>query len=116
MDPSPDPTSGPVNRQETVRAIYDLDDPTVAGEFVARLGQDLQDDDCPPEVRQLGRTIVRWRDQIAAWHHAHVSNGPTEAVILWSGHGDVVDVADGAGRARRGRVLWSLSPMFMTCS
>ena len=22
---------------------------------------------------------MRWRDQIAAWHHAHVSNGPTEA-------------------------------------
>ena len=24
--------------------------------------------------------IVRWREQIAAWHQAHVSNGPTEAV------------------------------------
>jgi hypothetical protein len=23
---------------------------------------------------------VRWRHQIAAWHAAHVSNGPTEAV------------------------------------
>jgi transposase len=32
-----------------------------------------------PEVRQLGRTMTRWRHQIAAWHHAHVSNGPTEA-------------------------------------
>jgi transposase len=28
----------------------------------------------------LGRTIVRWRDQITAWHQALVSNGPTEAV------------------------------------
>ena len=27
----------------------------------------------------MGRTIIRWRDQIAAWHKAHVSNGPTEA-------------------------------------
>ena len=35
---------------------------------------------CPPELRSLGRTIVRWRDQIVAWHHALVSNGPTEAV------------------------------------
>ena len=26
-----------------------------------------------------GRTLLRWR-QIAAWHQAHVSNGPTEAV------------------------------------
>ena len=34
----------------------------------------------PPEVRRLGRTIVRWRDQIVAWHRSHVSNGPTEAV------------------------------------
>jgi transposase len=28
----------------------------------------------------MGRTIVRWRDQIVAWHRAHVTNGPTEAV------------------------------------
>lgn len=54
-------------------------DPTVALEFVTRLGVDLQDETCPPEVRQLGRTLVRWRHQIAAWHQAHVSNGPTEA-------------------------------------
>ncbi len=27
----------------------------------------------------LGRTLLRWREQIAAWHQAHVSNGPTEA-------------------------------------
>ena len=33
-----------------------------------------------PEVRQLGRTIVRWRHQIAAWHQAQVTNGPTEAI------------------------------------
>lgn len=24
--------------------------------------------------------LGRWREQIAAWHQAHVSNGPTEAV------------------------------------
>lgn len=28
----------------------------------------------------MGRTIGRWRTQIVAWHRAHVSNGPTEAV------------------------------------
>ncbi len=39
----------------------------------------IQDESCPPEIRQLGRTLLRWRDQIAAWHQAHVSNGPTEA-------------------------------------
>ena len=34
---------------------------------------------CPIEVRSLGRTLIRWKDQIAAWHRAHVTNGPTEA-------------------------------------
>jgi transposase len=66
--------------KEVVRSIYDHHDPDLALEFVARLGADLQDDSCPPEVRQLGRTILRWRHQIAAWHHAQVSNGPTEAL------------------------------------
>ena len=48
-------------------------------EFVDGLGHDLHDKTCPPEIRRLGRTIVRWRHQIAAWHQAYVSNGPTEA-------------------------------------
>jgi transposase len=57
--------------KEVVRSIDDIAD---------QLGHDLQDESCPPEVRSLGRTIVRWRDQIVAWHHALVSNGPTEAI------------------------------------
>jgi len=65
--------------KEVVRSIYDHHDPALALEFVTRLGRDLQDESCPPEVRQLGRTLTRWRHQIAAWHQAHVSNGPTEA-------------------------------------
>lgn len=65
--------------KETVRSIYDIDDPATAAEFVARFGHDLQDDSCPPEIRQLGRTIVRWHSQISAWHRTRVSNGPTEA-------------------------------------
>jgi transposase len=64
--------------KEMVRGIYTIDDPDLAVEFVARLGHDLQDDSCPPEIRQLGRTIVRWHQQISAWHRARVSNGPTE--------------------------------------
>lgn len=66
--------------KETVRGIYNIDDPDTAAEFVTRLGHDLQDDDCPPEINKLGRTIVRWRHQISAWHQARVSNGPTEAI------------------------------------
>ena len=65
--------------KEVVRSIYDHTDPALAVEFVTRLGADLQDESCPPEIRQLGRTITKWRAQIAAWHQAHVSNGPTEA-------------------------------------
>lgn len=66
--------------KEVVRSIYDIDDPALAAEFVERLGVDLQDQSCPAELNQLGRRIVRWSAQIAAWHRAQVSNGPTEAV------------------------------------
>ena len=66
--------------KEVVRSIYDHTDAELAGAFVDRLGHDLQDASCPPEVRQLGRTIVRWRHQMVAWHRAHVTNGPTEAM------------------------------------
>src|SRR5680860_390164 len=62
-----------------VRQIYTHTDPKLAIEHVAAVGRDLRDDSCPPEVQSLGRTIIRWKDQIAAWHKAHVSNGPTEA-------------------------------------
>jgi transposase len=65
--------------KETVRSIYDHDNAKLAVQFVDRLGHDLQDESCPEEVRSLGRTLLHWRDQIAAWHTAHVSNGPTEA-------------------------------------
>ena len=66
--------------KEEVRNIYRIDDPEVAKAFTAQLGHDLQDESCPPEIRQLGRTIIRWHSQITAWHQARVSNGPTEAV------------------------------------
>jgi transposase len=53
--------------KEVVRNIYDHHDPDLAVEFVDRLGRDLQDESCPPEVRSLRRTLIRWRDEIAAW-------------------------------------------------
>ncbi len=65
--------------KEVVRSIYDIDDPAVADEFVVELAGDLQDESCPPETRQLGRTMRRWSTQITNWHRARVSNGPTEA-------------------------------------
>lgn len=65
-------------RQETLRGYY-----TQAAEesegFLDELIADMVDESMPPEVRSLGRTLHRWRDQLRAWHHAKVSNGPTEA-------------------------------------
>jgi transposase len=66
--------------KEVVRSVYAIDDPELAVEFVTQLGIDLQDESCPPEIRRLGRTISKWRHQIAAWHQAKFTNGPTEAV------------------------------------
>ena len=66
--------------KEVVRQIYDHTDAEVAAAWVDDIGRDFTDTSMPLEVRRLGRTIKRWRDQVVAWHHADVSNGPTEAV------------------------------------
>jgi transposase len=66
--------------KEAVRELYSHGDPDLALQWVEQLGADLQDADYPIEARALGRTLIRWKHQIAAWHKAHVSNGPTEAV------------------------------------
>jgi transposase len=65
--------------KELVRGLYDHDDAAMALSFVQRLGNDLQDPDLPEEARSLGRSLLRWKHQIAAWHEAHVTNAPTEA-------------------------------------
>jgi transposase len=66
--------------KEATRSIYDITDPDIAAEFVDELASDMCDESHPEEVRSLGRTLRRWHDQIVAWHHAFVSNGPTEAI------------------------------------
>lgn len=65
--------------KEAVRELYSHGDADLALEWVSQLSQDLQDRDYPVEARSLGRTLGNWRHEIAAWHGAHVSNGPTEA-------------------------------------
>jgi hypothetical protein len=52
--------------KEVIRQIYAHTDADLAEVFVDRLGRDLQDDSCPPEVNSLGRTLLRWKDQIVA--------------------------------------------------
>ena len=66
--------------KEIVRDVYAHTDHALAVEWVDQLIDDFADTEMPPEVRRLGRTISRWRDQILARHLSHVSNGPTEAV------------------------------------
>ncbi len=65
--------------KEAVRELYAHSDPNLALVYVERLADDMCDPDHPIEVRSLGRTLRRWKHQIAAWHRAKVSNGPTEA-------------------------------------
>jgi len=66
--------------KEVLRSVYTIDDAETAAVFVAQLGMDFQDDSCPPEIQRLGRTIVRWQHQIAAWQRCRHTNGPTEAI------------------------------------
>jgi transposase len=66
--------------KEVVRQIYDHTNAAVAGAWVDDIGRDFTDASCPLEVRRLGRTIRRWRNQIVAWHTAQVTNGPTESM------------------------------------
>ena len=60
-------------------AAYDITDADVGAATVAQLAQDLQDSAMPAEINRLGRTIWRWRTQIANWHAARVTNAATEA-------------------------------------
>jgi len=95
--------------KEAVRELYAHGDPDLALQWVTELGRDLQDKDYPIEARSLGRTLLRWKQQIAAWHTAHVSNGPTEAVILWRARSCFFGVADRASHTRRRHILWIVS-------
>lgn len=65
--------------KELIRSLYDHENEALALEFITRLGQDFKDA-APPEVRSLGRTLLKWKSHIVAWHQAHVTNGPTEAM------------------------------------
>ena len=60
--------------KETVRGIYDIDSPLLGLQYTLQLADDLQDDSCPPEINQLGRTISRWCTQICNWHISKVTN------------------------------------------
>ena len=64
---------------QTLRGIYSIDDPELGAVTVEQLAIEFQDPYLPLEVNRLGRTLWRWRTQIANWHTARVSNAATEA-------------------------------------
>ncbi len=60
------------------------------------------------ELITLGRTLKkRAADVLAYFDRPGTSNGPTEAIIIWSLRRGVRDVADGCVRLRRRHVIWS---------
>jgi len=95
--------------KEAVRELYQHQDQDLALEWVDALVDDLCDSMRPPEVRSLGRTLKRWRSEITAWHACHLTNGPTEAIILWRARSGVFDVADRASPPFQRHILWSMS-------
>jgi transposase len=66
--------------KEAVRALCTYRNRDLAPEWVDQLSGDMRYRDCPPKIRQLGRTIRPWREQIADWHAAQVSTEPTETI------------------------------------
>ena len=70
------PTTGEVtaawHAKEAARELYAHRDPKLALEWVDQPSADMRYRNYPPEVRQLGRTMRKWRTQIAAWHEAQV--------------------------------------------
>ena len=78
-DPKGDVTAS-WHAKEAVRELYAHADEQLAAEWIDRLIVDMADPTWPQEVRSLGRTLRNWRDEIIAWHRAHFSNGPTEAM------------------------------------
>ena len=66
--------------KEATRELYNVPTYELAQPFIDELIRDMADESWPPEVRSLGRTLKRWRDQIIAWHKLHITNGPTESM------------------------------------
>ncbi|HYA45469.1 MAG TPA: transposase [Acidimicrobiales bacterium] len=66
--------------KEAVRQLYREPDLVSARIFLDELVDDMGDRTFPLEVRQLARTLTRWRDQILAWHDLRITNGPTKSM------------------------------------
>lgn len=67
--------------KESVRDIYLADDPDQAALLIDKAIIACAQDDVD-EIRTLGATLERWRQEILAHHHTGASNGPTEGLNL----------------------------------
>ena len=66
--------------KESLRELYTYRDPDLARDHLDALISDFTDNQRPPEVQLLGRTLRGWHDEILAWHSSFVTNGPTESM------------------------------------
>ncbi len=67
--------------KESVRDIYLTDDPREAEVLLDKAILGCLEDKVP-EIRSLGRTLKRWRNEILNHHITGASNGPTEGLNL----------------------------------
>ena len=67
--------------KESVRDIYLTDDPAEAELLLDKTIEGCRTD-WVEEIRSLGRTLARWRDEILNHHRTNASNGPTEGLNL----------------------------------
>jgi len=67
--------------KESVREIYLTRDRAKAETLLDKVITGCADDHVD-EIRSLGKTLARWRDEILAYHDTRASNGPTEGLNL----------------------------------
>jgi transposase len=65
--------------KENVRSIYLSDDVDAAAALLDNTIETCANDEVP-EIRTLGRTLARWREEILNHHRTGASNGPTEGL------------------------------------
>jgi len=67
--------------KELLRDVYAAIDPAHARRLLTVFYQWCADAEVA-EVTRLARTIAAWEDEVLAYHHERLSNGPTEAMNL----------------------------------
>lgn len=66
--------------KEYLRDFYTFDNVEDATAALEALVERCTRKEMSPEIQRLGRSLKRWFDKIVNWHHAKISNGPTEAL------------------------------------